>query len=939
MPRLVLTVLLALGLLSLAAQAADTRFFDRTPHRVHLPDEAALRELAALNLEVDRASVAEGRPTVEVYLNLDEVNLLRSLGYRLEAIPNEGYEGFLRWQAERAAGVLDETDDYHTYETMVAELQGLAAAHPSLCQLYNIGPTVQGRALWFMKISDNVAAEEDELEFRYVAAMHGDEVVGKEMCMYLINHLVSNYGVDPQVTQLVDDTEIWILPSMNPDGTAAGSRYNANGVDLNRNFPDRVDDPVNTTAGRQIETADVMNWGFAHYPVMSANFHGGALVANYPWDACWDPQANKFLTDNNDWISESALTYTATNLPMWNNNSGGFFHGTVNGVDWYQLNGGLQDWSYHWMGDMDITMEISTIKWPSATTLPGFWNDNRQSMLNYMQFAHRGLRGLVTDTLTGQPLDATVMIQGRDDHAVFTDPDVGDWHYPLMPGTYNVDIASWGYWPKHVTGVTVAQGAPTRVDAALEPADLMNFYGTIHNVGGGYMSAQLILLDTPYDTAVTNAMGIFSFPNVYEGEYTLRVRSFLTGALVDIPVVLTSGMAPFVLYGPQPLVNDGFETGLGAWTPQGTWGLSGNAYSGSQSLSDSPGGSYGSSLNISCTYNNTVNLADFDFATLSYRTRFNCETNYDTLFAEVSTNGTNWTPVAAHNSRQDGWSLESHDLSAYAGSATALRLRYRLWTDASVTRDGGFLDEVRLSAASLTPVGGPGAPVEITLTPVGAPIQIPPGGGQFTYNAQLANVSGMYQTVNAWIMQQIPGGTWQGPMLGPVTVGMPAGANVTRSRFQNVPSTAAAGTYTYVGYTGQYASGVKWDSSYFTYTKLSGDGEAMVHDWACTGEPFPGEVGGTSPVVSLPQEYLLSQNFPNPFNPSTEIHFALPEAGRGRLTVYNTAGQAVAVLADGRFEAGWHRVTWDASGLATGLYLYRLEAGGKTLTQKAVLVK
>ena len=57
-----------------------------------------------------------------------------------------------------------------------------------------------------------------------------------EMCLYLINHLVDNYGTDPQVTALVDDTDIWIMPLMNPDGNAAGSRYNANGTDLNRDF-------------------------------------------------------------------------------------------------------------------------------------------------------------------------------------------------------------------------------------------------------------------------------------------------------------------------------------------------------------------------------------------------------------------------------------------------------------------------------------------------------------------------------------------------------------------------------------------------------------------------------------------------------------------------------------------------------------------------------
>lgn len=248
MNRLVV-VFVALSLVAAAVGASQTtHFFDRTPHKIYLQDETSLRELSALRLDVVRASVADGVPTIVAYLNRDEVNLLKGLGYRVEAILDEGYLGFLREkQRIGTKSPADTTRDYHTYETMVAELQAIAAAHPGLCHLYNVGPTVQNRALWFMKISDNVDVQEDELEFKYIASMHGNEVVGKEMCMYLINYLVDNYGTDPVVTDLVNESEIWIMPSMNPDGTANGSRDNANGVDLNRDFPDRVVDPINTT--------------------------------------------------------------------------------------------------------------------------------------------------------------------------------------------------------------------------------------------------------------------------------------------------------------------------------------------------------------------------------------------------------------------------------------------------------------------------------------------------------------------------------------------------------------------------------------------------------------------------------------------------------------------------------------------------------------------
>ena len=94
----------------------------------------------------------------------------------------------------------------------------------------------------------------------------------------------------------------------------------------------------------------------------------------------------------------------------------------------------------------------------------------------------------------------------------------------------------------------------------------------------------------------------------------------------------------------------------------------------------------------------------------------------------------------------------------------------------------------------------------------------------------------------------------------------------------------------------------------------------------------------------LPDEFSLSQNFPNPFNPATRIGFALPSASDVRLVVYNVMGQQVAVVADGRFAAGSHSVVWngcDASGApaASGVYLYRLETAAHTETRKMLLLK
>jgi len=224
-----------------------------------------------------------------------------------------------------------------------------------------------------------------------------------------------------------------------------------------------------------------------------------------------------------------------------------------------------------------------------------------------------------------------------------------------------------------------------------------------------------------------------------------------------------------------------------------------------------------------------------------------------------------------------------------------------------------------------------------TLTPVNPPIVIPASGGAFEFTAELVNISTQSQTFETWIMQLTPAGNWQGPMLGPLVLTLPAGAQISRLRSQTVPAGALPGTYLYCGFVGQFYL-VKWDSSYFEYTKLTtGDGE-WISEWTCTGESFPGESVGTRSVASVPETFSLSAS-PNPFNPSSALSFQLLANSRVSLRVYDTAGREVATLVEGWREAGAHEVTFDASGLPSGIYFARLRSDGLTQVQKLILLK
>lgn len=245
------------------------------------------------------------------------------------------------------------------------------------------------------------------------------------------------------------------------------------------------------------------------------------------------------------------------------------------------------------------------------------------------------------------------------------------------------------------------------------------------------------------------------------------------------------------------------------------------------------------------------------------------------------------------------------------------------------TRDGVLYC---FSGGDYTP---PPTTVEISLDPLNPPIVIPPGGGTFEYLAEISNTGTQPVTFDTWIMVTLPNGSQYGPVLLRSDLTIPPLYSIVRTLTQNVPSNAPAGDYTYTGYVGNYISGEVWDEDSFGFTKSGFDAGNSGGGWTVTGW----EDAQTPFLSASPTEFILNPAYPNPFNPATEISFALPNASEISLTVYNTLGQQAAVLAKGFMEAGWHRATFDGSNLASGLYLCTLKAEGLNLTRKMLLIK
>jgi carboxypeptidase D len=117
------------------------------------------------------------------------------------------------------------------------------------------------------------------------------------------------------------------------------------------------------------------------------------------------------------------------------------------------------------LGCPNVTLEVADES-PPAAQLAAFWADNRESLLAYMEQAHIGVRGLVTDASTGRPVAATILV-GNNPIPVFTDPDVGDYHRLLLPGTYALTVKASGYATRTVAGVVVAGGEAAVMNVGL----------------------------------------------------------------------------------------------------------------------------------------------------------------------------------------------------------------------------------------------------------------------------------------------------------------------------------------------------------------------------------------------------------------------------------------------------------------------------------------
>ena len=345
-------------------------------------------------------------------------------------------------------------DKYHTYDEIIALMDSLANAFPAICKKFSLGTSVQGRQLSCLKISDNVSTDETEPEVLFDGGIHGDEIGGAENAIRFARHLCANYTKNTEVTNLINNREIWIYPMVNPDGRVNMSRYNGNQVDLNRDFGYMWNaEGSSKSAYSQTETKVMRDFLYANQFVIHLNGHSGSENVFYPW--CHRPahapdysNFNKLAGTYSSSSKYPSLVYTQSNAD-------------------YATTGELDDCSYGINGSMGMVLEISTNKQPSETDMVKHYNYNVPAMMALLNYAGYGVEGVVTDSLTGKPVPAGIFVDSF--YPTYNDPEVGDYHKYLLAGTHTVKIVANGYSTKVIPQVTVADAKSTLLNVQLQP--------------------------------------------------------------------------------------------------------------------------------------------------------------------------------------------------------------------------------------------------------------------------------------------------------------------------------------------------------------------------------------------------------------------------------------------------------------------------------------
>ncbi len=349
---------------------------------------------------------------------------VRVLGTReeLDSLVQAGFSLKDERTDHRAPAFFDGT--VHSPEAMNDALALLATTHPDRTRLFEIGESAGGRPVLALEMGAPEGSS-----WRLLGAHHGDELSSAELMLEAARALLDGEG---GFAGLLEDRQVVVVPHVNPDGVAIGSRFNAVGVDLNRNYSYRWSEneyrpgafPFSEPESRAVRTLSLQDSFLA-----GLSGHSGATNLGYVWNY------SEAATLDADLLESFGTRYleACTQEGFW----------LTNGAAWYTTRGDTNDWSYGMLGILDYTLEVSLQKTPPQDDLEEAVADHLPGIAAWLA-TPTPLLGQTLDAESGEPVPALVEVLGASPPFA-SDPVHGGFARVLEPGTYFLRAMAPGY--------------------------------------------------------------------------------------------------------------------------------------------------------------------------------------------------------------------------------------------------------------------------------------------------------------------------------------------------------------------------------------------------------------------------------------------------------------------------------------------------------------
>ena len=582
---------------------------------------------------------------------------------------------------------------YLTYNQVMSEIDSMAILFPNIITVrssISTFTTHEGRSLYWVKISDNPNIDENEPEILYDAVHHAREPMSIQQLIYYMWYLLENYSSNSEVQTIIDNTELYFVPFVNPDGFIHNETTNPNGggmwrknrrnhlngdfgVDNNRNYNyiDGTNGSVWGTNGISFNTySDVycgtnafsepenqaMKWFVEQHEFrLTLNNHSYSHLLLYPFGF----DVNQYSSDHNTYFAISNLMTSSNNMDSQ--------------LAWelYPASGNSDDFMY---GDTIGHGKIFSFTPEIGTGLQGFWPASsdidplcRSMMPLNLMAAH----------LVGNYAETT------DKHSV---------SFVSVSGFILYDITRYGLQ------------SPANFTVSIFPIS-----NNIQNIGSPNQYNNMSILQTNLDSI----------------SYSLSAN-ISPGDVIEYVIVLNNGLYSFndtisKVYGAPQLIYSNNGSSISGWSNQFSWGTTSSAFQSSpSSITDSPFGNYSNNTNNKISLSNSVSLNNSFAAYASFWAKWDIEDNWDYVQFEVSDdNGNSWTPQCGiyteegavdqdigqpvYDGLQSNWIKEIIDLSDYLNQD--ILVRFKIITDGANTSDGFYFDDFEINVIFNTVLG------------------------------------------------------------------------------------------------------------------------------------------------------------------------------------------------------------------------------------------